>query len=82
MNLSDADDCRRICEHGAKKLGYGSYQHYADSEELCDPGSDSEWLSHDLSARAFLHNMNHMKFLVYNSMKISNICIVCYVHTT
>ena len=50
LNLSDADDCRRICEHGAKKLGYGSYQHYALSEEMSDSGSDSDWLSRDLSA--------------------------------
>ena len=40
--LSDADDCRRICEHGAKKLGYGSYQHYIRSHyDLSDDsGSD------------------------------------------
>jgi len=38
----DADDCRRICEHGAKKLGYGSYQHYIRSHyDLSDEsGSD------------------------------------------
>ena len=92
LNLSDADDCRRICEHGAKKLGYGSYQHYAlrNYDLDSDSGSDSEWLSakkalHEFGdkdsresvfwndrplsyqsmkfSRAFLHNMNHLKFL-------------------
>jgi len=39
----DADDCRRICEHGAKKLGYGSYQHYILSNyNLVSGPSDSD----------------------------------------
>merc|ERR1712150_34410 len=29
--FSDADDCRRICEHGAKELGYGSLQEFFNS---------------------------------------------------
>ena len=43
LDLSDADDCRRICEHGAKKLGYGSYQHYilSNYDLSDDSGSDS-----------------------------------------
>jgi len=42
--LDDADDCRRICEHGAKELGYGSYQHYIlYNYELDSDDSDSDY---------------------------------------
>jgi hypothetical protein len=37
----DADDCRRICEHGAKELGYGSFQHYIHSNYDLSDDSDS-----------------------------------------
>lgn len=26
--FNDANNCRRICEHGAKQLGYGSFQEF------------------------------------------------------
>ena len=43
--LQDADYCRRISEHGAKELGYGSYQQYILRNynwESEDSESDSE----------------------------------------
>ena len=44
VSFSDADDCRRICEHGAKQLGYGSYQRYILCNfNLVSDDSDSDY---------------------------------------
>ena len=47
FEFSDADDCRRICEHGAKKLGYGSYQHYILSNYTLFPDASPNSSDYD-----------------------------------